>query len=461
MQNGFLNRAARFLDRVVFFCLLGVIVLTAIPYGTVDPWWVAVFECGVFALTAIWLIEVLLRRSWQARKLLVLLPMTILTAYAFLQSVNLPGFLASDGSPIPRHSLSIDQYQTHLTAVKMLALTLFTGLLLQHVSTLRRLRWVVHVVIALGLASALFAFARQLLQSADSTNGFVLPFLYPGVGYGQFLSQNVFGFLVEMSVALVMGLLLGGGVRRQYVLPYLAVGLLIWASLVLSYSRGAFLGFLCQAVFLLFVGSSWLFSHRRERARDATPGRLGLILSSIFVRILVVLVIAVVLTAGVFWMGGQQLASRLEEKNDTNTSIDGTTRKDIWQSSWQLVKHSPWTGVGFGAYYLAIPQYQIGSGRIKVEQAHNDYLDLAANGGIVAVVIVGLFVAMVIWRARFALKSTNAYRRAAALGAVGGLLSVGVHSLADFGLQITGIAVVAMTLVVITVAEIPVSERRT
>lgn len=450
-QLAFTKRSAKLLGQIIFVGLLAVIVFTAIPYGTVDAWFETVFECAVFALTAIWIFEVLLRGSWQVNKAMILLPMMVLTAYAFLQTVQLPGrFVPSNGSPIAQTSLTIDQYQTHLTAVKMLALTLFTALLLLHVSSRKRLRWLVHIVIALGLGSALFAIGRQLLQSPDSTIGFALPFLFPGVGYGQFLSQSVFAFLAEMASALVMGVVLGGGARRQHILIYLAIGLIIWAALVLSNSRGGILGFICQAVVLAFVGLSWFRSRRLagETGRERFTSRWFLL-----VRILVILVMVVALVVGVLWMGGERLASKLDKDVATATT-DGVTRKEIWQSTWRLIKHNPWTGVGFGAYFLAIPQYQSGSGRIKVEQAHNDYLDLAASGGVLAVILAAWFLGVIILRARSSLRSADAFRRAAALGAAAGMLSVSVHSFVDFGLQVTGIAVVALTLVVISVAEI-------
>jgi O-antigen ligase len=460
-QLAFTKRSAKLLGQIIFVGLLALIVFTAIPYGTVDAWFETVFECAVFALTTIWIFEALLRGNWQVNKTLILLPMMVLTAYAFLQTVQLPGrfFVPSNGSPIAQTSLTIDQYQTHLTAVKMLALTLFTALLLLHVSSLKRLRWLVHIVIALGLGSALFAIGRQLLQSPNSTTGFALPFLYPGIGYGQFLSPNVFAFLMEMASALVMGVVLGGGVRRQHIPIYLAISLIIWAALVLSNSRGGILGFICQAVLLAFVGLSWF----RSRKLAGEAGREQKLTLPWFlpIRILVILVMVVTLVVGVLWMGGERLASKLDDKNVANATTDGVTRKEIWQSTCQLIKHNPWTGVGFGAYFLAIPQYQTGSGRIRIEQAHNDYLDLAASGGVLAIILAAWFLGVIIWRARSSLRSADAFRRAAGLGAAAGMLSVSVHSLVDFGLQVTGIAVVALTLVVISVAEITVSRRTT
>jgi len=442
---------ARILDKTVFVALLAVIVITAIPYGTVDPWWEAAFELLVFALVAVWIFQVLLRGSWQVEGLIVLLPIMILTAFAFFQTVHLPGFLLFWASPelSARRTITIDQYQTHLTAVKMLALTAFTALLLLHTSSPGRFYWLVRVVIGVGLASAGFGILRQSMQSPASTQGFVLPFLYHGVGYGQFISANAFAYVTEMSFGLVIGLLLGGGVRRDHIAIYLAVAVVIWAALVLSNSRGGIFGMVCQSVFLIFVALSW-YSARRLVGEDGKKGWLKLIGSSIVVRPLVMVVIAVIMIAGVLWMGGDRLAGKQVSKQDT---IDGTTRKEIWGSTWKLIKDNPSTGVGFGAYFLAIPQYQTGSGRIKVEQAHNDYLDLAANGGMVAVLLGGLFIALVIWRTTASLKSSDRYRRAACLGAVAGILSVGVHSLVDFGLQLTGIGVLFAGLVVITVAD--------
>jgi O-antigen ligase len=457
------KRSAKLLGQIIFVGLLTLIVLTAIPYGTVDPWFEAVFECAVFALTAVWIFEVLLRGSWQLNKTLILLPMMVLTAYAFFQTVQLPGkFMASaGGSSIVQTSLTIDQYQTYLTAVKMLALTLFTALLLLHVSSRRRLQWLVHVVIGLGLASALFAIGRQMLQSPDSPSGFGLPFLLPGFGYGQFLSPNVFAFLAEMTFALGAGLVMGGGVRRRHVLIYLAATLIIWATLVMSNSRGGILGFMCQAVLLAFVALSWFRSNRLALdlgSKERLSSSLG---SSLPVRVLVILAIVAILVAGVFWMGGERLASKFDDRDFANATIDGTTRKEIWHSTWKLIKQNPWTGVGFGAYFLAIPKYHLGAGRIKIEQAHNDYLELAANGGIVAIMLGASFVGCLIWRSRLSLRSSDPFRRAAALGGLAGILSVGVHSLADFGLQISGIAVLALTLVVILIAEIPAEQRLT
>lgn len=452
---GLLEWSAKLLDRIVFFCLLGLIVTTSIPYGTVEPWWEAVFECAVFGITAIWIFKVLVRGRWEVRGLSILLPLILITVYAFAQTVEWPAWLVlGNGRLTAQHTLTIDRYQTYLTARKALALTLFLGLLLLHTSTPKRLRWLVRVVIGLGFASALFGILRQLLQSPDSPAGFLLPYLFYGMGYGQFIYHNAFSYLTEMVFALLAGLVLGGGIRRDRALIYMAIALFVWTAFVFSNSRGGILSFICQAIFLLVVSIGWYSARRFSNGDESRHKWLTLLWTSVLLRVSVILLIAGVLAASVLWMGGEKLRVRLKEEQEfRQEGPERARRVDLWSDTWKLIKQNPWTGVGFGSYFLAIPQYQTVSGRLKFEQAHNDYLDLAANGGVVAVGLAGWFMVMVIRRARSSLGSVDAYRRAACLGAVAGILDVGVHSLLDFCLQVTSIAIVFGALVVIAVAD--------
>ncbi len=439
------------LNSTVFLLLLTVIVLSIIPYGAVDEWWESVFECAVFVLTALWILEVLFRGEWRVKKLSILLPLILITAYAFSQTIVWPASIGV-GRLSLQPTITIDRYQTYLTARKCLALTLFLGLLLSHTTTSRRFHWLVRALLGLGLASALFGISRQFLQAPDSDRGFVLPFLFAGIGFGQFLSPNVLAYLMEMLIALGLGLRLGGAVKRERIPIYLVGVLIIWAALVLSNSRGAILGFVTQSIFLLFMCLSW-YSMRRLSQGESKPAWLRFIQTSVLVRLIVIVLLSATLLAGVVWMGGQELASKIDSQANTEERQDGLTRRDIWHSSWQLVKDHPITGVGFGAYFLAIPRYQSGSGRIKLEQAHNDYLDLAANGGLIAVALACWFIGILVWRLRVSFKSLDSYRCAAALGAAAGMLSVGVHSSVDFGLQVTGIGVVFAALVVVGIAD--------
>jgi O-antigen ligase len=303
----------------------------------------------------------------------------------------------------------------------------------------------------LGLASALFGILRQVVQSPTSETPFLLPFLFYGLGYGQFVYHNAFAYLVEMSLALTAGLVLGGAVRRDRIPIYLIIAIIIWTALVLSNSRGGLISLACQAIFLLFVSLSWYSSRRLAREDGKQRAWIRFFQSSLLMRGLAIALLVGTLMVAVVWMGGDELASRVDDPSQN--TVDGLTRPEVWRSTLRLIKENPWTGVGFGAYFLAIPQYRPGPGFTRLEQAHNDYLDLAANGGFVAVALAAWFIAAIIWRASTALRSADIYRRAACLGAVAGMVSIAVHSFVDFGLQVTAIALVFGALVVIAVAD--------
>jgi O-antigen ligase len=208
----------------------------------------------------------------------------------------------------------------------------------------------------------------------------------------------------------------------------------------------------------LFVGLSWFAS----KQTGITSGWLGaarrIISTSVPARIATIVVMISVLLLGIVWLAGQNLASKANERTSVLAASDGTTRKDIWKATYALIKRHPLTGVGFGAYFLAITEYQESSGRLRVQQAHNDYLDLMAAGGVIAVVLAAWFVILIIRRVRTTLSSKDRYRRAVALGALAGIISVSVHSFVDFGLQVTGVAVVCAALMVIAVVDVPFSE---
>src|SRR5262245_32601014 len=72
------DRAALLLDRSIYGALLFVVVLFAIPYGAVEPWWESLFEVVIFALAALWFVEGALTGSWRAGGVGILLPLLAL-----------------------------------------------------------------------------------------------------------------------------------------------------------------------------------------------------------------------------------------------------------------------------------------------------------------------------------------------------------------------------------------------
>ena len=361
-------------------------------------------------------------------------------------------------------AISFDPYETRASGFKLLALALAGVLLLRYISSEGRLRALVYTLIGIAVLSAFFGILRQ---STQRTEGFILPFLSPNAGYGQFINRNHFAYLMEMALGLTLGLIIGRGIRREQVLIHLAlVALPIWAALVLCNSRGGFLSMLALMLFLA-LQFTMVKSRPKGLGQEQRDGGIWWKISHAkALRPLLILSLIMAVFLGALWMGGEQLTSRLETVSSEmgasptgSAGSDWSSRSETWRATWRLIKDHPLLGVGINGYWTAITQYQVVSGEWMPQQAHNDYLELLASGGIIGVALAGWFIFLLIRGARRSLRSPDSFRHGAALGACAGLFGVAIHSLVDFGLHVTINALICIALVVIAVSGSEVEEK--
>jgi O-antigen ligase len=166
------------------------------------------------------------------------------------------------------------------------------------------------------------------------------------------------------------------------------------------------------------------------------------------------------MTLSLLWVGGESLTNRLEneplsrelrlQRSDSNSRV---RRIDMWAATVDLIKAHPIAGAGLGAYWVAIPQFFDYSGKKELQQAHNDYLELLAGGGMIAGGLLVLFAVFFLKGAIRRLHSHDLFRRAACGGALTGLVAVAVHSSMDFGLHVPINTIVCATLIVIASIE--------
>ena len=394
--------------------LLVLLVIAAIPYGTVEAWWKAAFVCAVFVICILAIIDRLVIDGAP-----VLLPMLALSALAFLQTLSL-GSQQVAGVTV-WNTISADPSQTRFFALQMLALTAWFALLYRYASSESRIRILIYTIVAIAVISAVFGILRQATQHET---GFLLPLLRQNTGYGQFVNKNHFAYLMEMALGLGIGIAIA---KRERLLIYVALLLPIWIALVLSNSRGGILAMLVQ-----IIAGALLLSSRSLSALRAV--------------LLVVLVAGVLL--GTFWVGGDRLASNFENATrELNPSeAAGVSRNEIWRASLKMFAAHPITGVGLGGYWIGITAYHDASGLMTPQEAHNDYLELLSSGGVIGFAIGVWFAVQVIREARRNFLLDGSYMR---LGAILGIIGVAAHSLVDFGLHILINAIVFLSLIMI------------
>ena len=202
------------------------------------------------------------------------------------------------------------------------------------------------------------------------------------------------------------------------------------------------------------------------RGRNESLDRVWRIANSMVMRVALCACLVSGIGAGVVWIGGDSLAKKIEASHaelgrPNITETEGGRRVDIWQATWRMINANMVAGVGMGGYWAAIPKYHDASGAITPQQAHNDYLELLASGGLIGLAIGVWFCgALIIAARRKILSSVDSFDRAACFGALVGLCGVAIHSIFDFGLHITANGLLFVALVVIATRDVD-SERMT
>ena len=411
------------LSKGIFGALVALMVSTAIPYGTVEPWWKAAFVCAVLAINIVAIVQSMVSGSYRVPGGSVLLPMLALTALAFVQTLS----FSSD----KWNAISADPFQTRFFALQMLALTIFLALLYRYANSERRIRILVFTILAVAMTSAVFGILRQTTQHET---GFILPLLKPTRGYGQFVNKNHFAYLMEMAFGLGLGIILAGGVKRDRVMFYVALLLPIWMGLVLANSRGGVLAMLAQVLVAAFL----LLSSRTTFTR------------SVALKAVLLVALGAGVLLGTVWIGGDRLVNNFEAAGtelNTEPTGEGASRNEIWRASLKMFAAHPVLGIGLGGYWIGITAYHDASGLMTPQEAHNDYLELLSSGGLVGFALGLWFVVVVIRAAHKNLFIDTGFMGAVRFGAVLGIAGVAAHSLVDFGLHMIANAVVFLALI--------------
>jgi O-antigen ligase len=102
-------------------------------------------------------------------------------------------------------------------------------------------------------------------------------------------------------------------------------------------------------------------------------------------------------------------------------------RLDIYASAWRLWMENFWTGAGAGSFETLYPAVARFDTALRVDHAHCDWLEWAAEGGVLAVLLLAWFVV----RALMLIVRRGPW--------AAGVASVFLHAAVDFPLQLPGL----------------------
>jgi O-antigen ligase len=428
-------------SRFAFLVICIAIVLSALAYGTVHYWALALFNLGALTILVLWVLD-----SWKLGNLRIsrnALQLPLLGALGIGLVQLLP--LAS--------TLSRDPYSTRLVLVQLATLLIYFAATLVFVDTPHRLHLLVRTIMIFGFFLAVFG----LTQSFTSpTKVYWVRELEQSTAFGPFINRHHFAGYMELTIALPLGLLFAGAVDKEKRLLYLFVAGLMGIALVMTTSRGGIISLVAEIVFLVIVTGIWRSQNERRRTKASRLKRVG-------IRVGLTAALLVGLFLGVIFLGGEFSIYRFIDS--VNTDDPTTGRAHFWSVTLDIIKANPYVGTGLGAFGVVYTKYDTRNGLFRLEQAHNDYLQVLSDAGIVGGVLGFGFVVLLFYKALQRAKSRDDFRRGIALAGLGGCFAVLVHSFFDFTLHTTSNALLFLVLAALAtlngrVEEAPRHQRR-
>jgi O-antigen ligase len=389
------------------------IVMSALAFGTVHYWALALFNLGALGIIILWMLDAWRLGNLRISRNLLQLPLIGVLILGVIQLLPVWGTTA----------LSLDPYSTRLVLVQLATLLVYFAATLVFVDTPHRLRLLVRTIMIFGFLLAIFGLT-QLFTSP--TRIYWIRELPQSTAFGPFINRHHFAGYMELTLALPLGLLFAGAVDKDKRLLYVFIAGLMAIALVLTTSRGGIISLVAEIVFLAIITAIWRSQRERHRKKTSRlkriAGRVGMVTA-----------LLIGLFLGVLLLGGEFSINRFIDS--VNTDDPTTGRAHFWSVTVDIIKHHPYLGTGLGAFGVIYTRYDSRNGMFRLEQAHNDYLQVLSDAGIIGGILALTFVVLLFYTAVKRAKSKDDFRRGVALAALSGCLGVLVHSFFDFTLH--------------------------
>jgi O-antigen ligase len=446
------------------YAVLGLCAWGVLAFGGVYPWAYWPLAAGSAAVAALLMLDARVRARMRGAPPLAL---AALFAAIGLQLIPLPTAVLEILSPATTeflnqyvlgfsiapsaHALSI---LPGATATALALGIAFAALLLALAALLTEIgsRRLVGGLVALGVLVALIGIIQR-----PFFDGRIYGFWEPigrNNSFGPFVNPNHFAGWMTMCLSLTLGWLAGRFATsmrysarswRDYIAWASApeangLALLMTAAatmglaLVLALSRS---GLLCFAV---AVGLTMIVTLRKQQG-----ARRGLTVASL-------LAVGIGVMA---WAGPSMVASEFRKSDWRQFGLAG--RLEHWKDGMSVARAFPIAGSGLNTYGTAMLHYQRDKLAPHTTAAHNEYVHVLAEGGLlVAIPVVAAIVVMAgTIRRRFREEATHGDTYWIRVGAVTGLVAIALQSFIDFSLQMPGNAVLFACLCAIAIHRAP------
>jgi O-antigen ligase len=414
--------------------LMIAVAFAALAHGAVEPWSLFVLEGILLILVTLWAVKAVRDRRLHLAIPDLALPFAALAVVGIIQS-----FAIADRTGRVM-SLSKDVGATRAAVIVLIFLLIACLLAANFWTSRATLKWLANFLTMFGLAMAVFGLAQHFAWNGKLY--WIRPTEAPSP-FGPFANHNHFAGFMELLIPIPVGLLLTRAVRAEMRWLYGFAALMMSLAVLASLSRGGMISLTASLVFILLLALS--AQRQSDRPRALSP------LAAVAARIVIIITIILVIAAGVFWLGADPIIERVASGQPATG--DGASFFDsrgwVWRDTLQMIRANPITGVGLGAFGTAFSLYTASDGSLRVPQAHNDFLQIVADGGIIGGLLALWFLVLLGRAIAEGVKARDPLMAGIALGCGASAFAILVHSIFDFNLQVPSNGLLFLLLAVV------------
>ncbi len=334
-----------------------VLILGTLSAWSPAVWAVSAPQAGILLLSLIWFTERL--RGWGAwKRNRLILPVVLAAGWGIVQLA-----LAT----------TVYRFPTWNATLSWTAHALFFWLALQNLQSSRIRDFFLLTLLWFGFVLA------------------VVSILHGGATFGPFVYKNQFAAFLELLLPIAVYRMMA---EPRRALPYALCASILAACVVASASRTGVILIAAEIIVLLLAGC-W--------RGMLTPRQLGS----------ATLVMTALVATFIAAAGWESTWAHFQEPNPSYT------RAKLLHSTLAMTRDRPLTGYGMGTWRVVYPAYASFDNSLTVNEAHNDWAQWAAEGGVP-------FLLIMLWIAIGSISA--AWRSLWGIGAIAVLL----HALVDY-----------------------------
>jgi len=389
-------------NRASWFVLVGLLAFAPLAFGAVEFWSIAIVEVLALVLTLSWVFGGVRRRRLSLQ----------MNAF-FWSAIGLQLWVALQ--LLLRRT--IDRTSTREGLVLLFCYFLvFLVVSNEYWSA----RWVRQLAMAIALIG--FAVAMLGMVQFFAWNGSIYWVRLINVGYpfGPYVNHNHFAGLMEMAFPVTLSLAFStrsGMAGRTFMI---FSGVVMALATFMSLSRGGM--FSLALSFLLFV---YLLLRRSVRTRVVLLAGLLVVLG----------------LGGLIWLGAEPLVQRVLALPRLGQELSYLDRVRIAGATLRIIQDHPYTGTGLGTFALLSPMYVSWPTSFLFDKAHNDYLQLLSDVGLIGFSFVVIWIVALVHSLVSMVRDDSHHSSILRVGAFCGCFAILIHSFVDFNLQIPANAI--------------------